>query len=126
MSINDDYKRHRARYQRWLKDHSAPGGEYYASCPFCGRLDVKIEFHHYGRGACNDQAVPACRDCHDDFRRCEEFEHPPMGRNPLHPFERMGRLRLGQADILESIADEIRDSGEVLIALAEKYPDLEL
>ena len=125
MSINDDYKRHRGRYQRWLKD-PFQGGGLYAACPICGREGVRIEFHHYGRQAFNDQAIPACRDCHDKFRNYEEFEHPRLGLNPRHPLERIGRLRLGHADLLEAIASEVRDGGEVLIALARKYPDLEL
>jgi hypothetical protein len=123
MNFVDDYHRHRTRYQYQLKHQARLGGEY-PSCPWCGRVGVRIEFHHYGRRDCDDRAVPACRDCHDHFRYCEQHEHPKLSLNPKGAIERHGRVLLGYGDMYEVMASQVRETGALLIELAEKYPDL--
>lgn len=124
MSIIDDYKRHRARYQRYVK-RGIVGGEY-STCPMCGREGVKLEFHHIGRQACDDRAIPVCRDCHDRLSECQQHEHHKLGPNPKNKCERLGRLLLGFVDIDETKCGVEREVAELLIALAKKYPDLDI
>nr|WP_321360637.1 hypothetical protein [uncultured Hyphomonas sp.] len=107
MSLFDDYKRHRDRYNRLRKLNQLLGSEY-ECCPWCGRPHVRLEMHHYAREKHDPIAVIACRDCHDRFRDREQFEHPPLTEDLGDHRERQRRQLLAFADMLEFVANELR------------------
>ena len=107
MNDIENYTRYRKRRQNAEKLRNRLDCSY-GECPFCGRDGVRKEGHHLGRADCNPQIIYACRDCHDFFRRCETFEHPPLGKGKKTKEEMEGRLLLGISDIIEYVAYEIR------------------
>ena len=107
MDDIDNYARYLKRRQRAEKLRNRQNGSY-GRCPFCGRDGTRLDEHHYGRQELNPETIIACRDCHDHFRRTEQFEHPPLLKGPKSPEEKEGRMLLGLSDILEVVAYQVR------------------
>lgn len=76
------------------------------------------EDHHIARKKFGAPIMPVPISMHRELTRRQTEEHPPEGTDPSHPLERKGRLALGLADILESIADAFRQISDDLIGAA--------
>jgi len=109
MSFSDDeIKRFGQRQQNFYRTRYQPGRSGTGDCSFCGRQGVRLEQHHFSRAACSDEVVLACRDCHDFFRNCERFEHPPLPKSDTAAAEENARRLFGLSDILELVVIMMR------------------
>jgi len=77
------------------------------------------EEHHIARKKYGDAIMPVPISMHRELTRRQMEEHPPEGPDP-NSLEREGRLYLGLSDILECLADLLRQVGEKLIAAATR------
>lgn len=124
-------KMYRDMHQHWQKLRAMVGELLHRfakppeECPTCGRWFPKTEFHHIGRGACNDQVIAVCRACHDHLSRSETLD-PKIISDPRHPLQKKGRLLLGHAHLHLMTAYLCRQIGLDLIKLAEMHPDLNM
>jgi len=76
------------------------------------------EAHHIAREKYGAATMLVPVSMHRELTRRQIEEHPPEGPDPSSPHECKGRLALGIADILECLADALREIGERRIAAA--------
>jgi hypothetical protein len=78
------------------------------------------EVHHIARAKYGGATMPVPISMHRELTRRQMEEHPPEGPDSTNPLEREGRLYLGLSDILECLADLLRQIGEKLLEIAKQ------
>ncbi len=105
--------RSRAKWQAKLKaDSSLWGFENWGSE---GKED-----HHIARKKYGDATISVPISMHRELTRRQMEEHPPEGPDSKNLLEREGRLYLGLSDILECLADLLRQIGEKLLEIVKQ------
>jgi hypothetical protein len=99
--------RERARWRARRKGQSLASLWGYENWASEGKED-----HHIAREKYGGATMPVPISMHRELTRRQIEEHPPEGPDPRNPLETKGRLALGLADIIECLADGLRQIGE--------------
>jgi hypothetical protein len=89
-----------------------------------GQLIVRPEVHHVAGRKYGELSIPLDEETHREMTRRQMEEHPPSIPGPVSEAERQARFQLGAADLIESIADQMRaDAIAVLREIDEERLD---